>query len=307
MGASDPPAVSVGHVSVPRHPLCRRQVTQRAPRRGDPRRHERDSIEAHLTIVFAALPVSRSTEAQTGRSNRKLLTTARCSRTIGIQPGAKHHRRRTTTRRPPPNPRRHQLRQLTCTRMAQLGTSSLRTQGPFIGLRPPRRTLQPQGRTSPASNDHPTTGTRRLTRHHASDSPYHRPGWASSCRPCAASPPSLRPSYCEEIGGRGLRSPVAAGLAAPLSSLVPLGPPSAGRWCGILLLRLVGGDRGRIGRAPAGRSGRHHGQRAAPACQALPRVTLLRRLRVTQRLRVRWLRPCGPPPSASCRSRAPEL
>ena len=49
--------------------------------------HERDSIEAHLTIVFAALAVSRWTEAQTGRSNRKFVKTARCYRTIEIQAG----------------------------------------------------------------------------------------------------------------------------------------------------------------------------------------------------------------------------
>jgi hypothetical protein len=45
----------------------------------------RDSIEAHLTIVFAALAVSRWIEHQTGWSIRNFIKTARRHRTIQIQ------------------------------------------------------------------------------------------------------------------------------------------------------------------------------------------------------------------------------
>jgi transposase len=48
---------------------------------------KRDSIEAHLTIVFAALAVSRWIEHQTGWSIRKFVKTARRYRTIKIQAG----------------------------------------------------------------------------------------------------------------------------------------------------------------------------------------------------------------------------
>lgn len=48
----------------------------------------RDSIEAHLTIVFAALAVSRHIETVTGWSIRKFVTTLRRYRTIEIQAGA---------------------------------------------------------------------------------------------------------------------------------------------------------------------------------------------------------------------------
>jgi Transposase DDE domain len=48
---------------------------------------KRDSIEAHLSIVFAALAVSRWTETQTGWSIRKFVRTARRYRTIEIQAG----------------------------------------------------------------------------------------------------------------------------------------------------------------------------------------------------------------------------
>jgi hypothetical protein len=48
---------------------------------------KRDSIEAHLTIVFAALAVSRWIEQQTGWSIRKFVKTARRYRTIQIQAG----------------------------------------------------------------------------------------------------------------------------------------------------------------------------------------------------------------------------
>jgi Transposase DDE domain len=47
----------------------------------------RDSTEAHLTIVFAALAVSRWIEHQTGWSIRKFVKTARRYRTIQIQAG----------------------------------------------------------------------------------------------------------------------------------------------------------------------------------------------------------------------------
>jgi transposase len=49
--------------------------------------HQRDSIEAHLTIVFAALAVSRWIEHHTGWSIRKFVKTAHRYRTIEIQVG----------------------------------------------------------------------------------------------------------------------------------------------------------------------------------------------------------------------------
>lgn len=49
--------------------------------------HLRDSIEAHLTIVFAALAVSRWIEHRAGWSIRKLVKTARRYKTIEIQAG----------------------------------------------------------------------------------------------------------------------------------------------------------------------------------------------------------------------------
>jgi hypothetical protein len=48
---------------------------------------KRDSIEAHLTVVFAALAVSRWIEHQTGWSIRRFVKTARRFRTIQIQAG----------------------------------------------------------------------------------------------------------------------------------------------------------------------------------------------------------------------------
>jgi hypothetical protein len=49
--------------------------------------HTRESIEAHLTIVFAALAVSRWIENTTGWSIKRFVTTARRYRTIDIQAG----------------------------------------------------------------------------------------------------------------------------------------------------------------------------------------------------------------------------
>ena len=48
---------------------------------------KRDPIEAHLTIVLAALAISRWIEARTGWSIRKFVKTARRYKTIGIQAG----------------------------------------------------------------------------------------------------------------------------------------------------------------------------------------------------------------------------
>jgi transposase len=47
----------------------------------------RDSIEAHLTIVFAALAISRWIEDRTGWSIKKSVRTARRYRTVEIQAG----------------------------------------------------------------------------------------------------------------------------------------------------------------------------------------------------------------------------
>ena len=46
--------------------------------------HDRDAIEAHLTVVFAALAVARELQAQTGVSLKKLAHTLRPLRTVTI-------------------------------------------------------------------------------------------------------------------------------------------------------------------------------------------------------------------------------
>src|SRR5262249_61265907 len=47
----------------------------------------RDSIDAHLTIVFAAMAVSHYIEHQTGWSIKKFIRTARRYRTVKIKAG----------------------------------------------------------------------------------------------------------------------------------------------------------------------------------------------------------------------------
>ena len=49
--------------------------------------HLHDSIEAHLTIVFASLAVARRMEALTGWSLKKFITTTRRYRTVTINTG----------------------------------------------------------------------------------------------------------------------------------------------------------------------------------------------------------------------------
>ena len=48
---------------------------------------ERDAIEAHLTVVFAALAVSRHLQDATGASTKKLVRTLRPLRTVRIDVG----------------------------------------------------------------------------------------------------------------------------------------------------------------------------------------------------------------------------
>ena len=77
--------------------------------------YKRESIEAHLTIVFTALAVSRWIEAQTGWSIRKFVRIARRYRTIEIQAGP----RTITAADPLPDDLRraldaHHARQPTC-------------------------------------------------------------------------------------------------------------------------------------------------------------------------------------------------
>jgi hypothetical protein len=49
--------------------------------------HKRESIEAHLSIVFAALAVGRLVEDRTGWSIRRFVRTARRYRTVQIRAG----------------------------------------------------------------------------------------------------------------------------------------------------------------------------------------------------------------------------
>ena len=49
--------------------------------------HDRDAIEAHLTVVFAALAVARELQAQTGVTLKKLVQTLRPLRTVTIAIG----------------------------------------------------------------------------------------------------------------------------------------------------------------------------------------------------------------------------
>lgn len=50
--------------------------------------HTRDSIEAHLSIVFAALAITRVIEERSGWSIKKFVTTTRRYRTVQIKAGA---------------------------------------------------------------------------------------------------------------------------------------------------------------------------------------------------------------------------
>lgn len=50
--------------------------------------HKRESIEAHLSIVFAALAVTRLVEASTGWSIKKFVRTARRYRAVQIRASA---------------------------------------------------------------------------------------------------------------------------------------------------------------------------------------------------------------------------
>jgi hypothetical protein len=98
---------------------------------------KRDSIEAHLSIVFAALAVTRWIEAQTGWSTRKFVKTARRYRTIEIRAG----RQTITAADPIPDDLRqaldaiNRLDRLARTKMAQLrlGESPARAAGLTLG------------------------------------------------------------------------------------------------------------------------------------------------------------------------------
>ena len=75
---------------------------------------KRDSIEAHLTIVLAALAVSRWIEHATGWSIRKFVKTARRYRTIQIQAGDHVITAADPATRRTPHRHRSDQRPLTC-------------------------------------------------------------------------------------------------------------------------------------------------------------------------------------------------
>jgi hypothetical protein len=71
--------------------------------------HKRESIDAHLTIVFAALAISRLVEDRTGWSIRRFVRTARRYRTVQIRAG----NQLLTAEDPIPDDLRHALVQIT--------------------------------------------------------------------------------------------------------------------------------------------------------------------------------------------------
>ena len=93
--------------------------------------HKRDSIEAHLSIVFAALGLSHWIERQTGWSIKKFVRTARRYRTVKIRAG-----RQTLTAADPyptnsatPSPR--STRRAVRTSLAEVGYWAIRNRPPY--------------------------------------------------------------------------------------------------------------------------------------------------------------------------------
>ena len=72
---------------------------------------KRDSIEAHLTIVFAALAVTRFIEDRTGWSKGSSSALPAATAPSRSAPATHPHRRRPAPARPPRNPRPHQVTQ----------------------------------------------------------------------------------------------------------------------------------------------------------------------------------------------------
>jgi len=58
--------------------------------------HKRESIDAHLTIVFAALAITRHVETATGWSIRRFVRTALPHRADPCRPAPRHSRRPAT-------------------------------------------------------------------------------------------------------------------------------------------------------------------------------------------------------------------
>jgi hypothetical protein len=100
--------------------------------------HKRESIDAHLTVVFAALAVSKFTEAETAWSIKKLVRTARRYRTIEIQAG--NHT--ISAADPLPEDLAEALHALR-------GTARADSTCPRAPLWPPRRAARPRRRRSP--------------------------------------------------------------------------------------------------------------------------------------------------------------
>jgi len=69
--------------------------------------HKRESIQAHLAIVFAALAVTRLVEERTGWSIKRFVRTTRTYRTVQIQAG---HQLLTAEDPLPPRPTRRARR-----------------------------------------------------------------------------------------------------------------------------------------------------------------------------------------------------
>jgi len=113
--------------------------------------HKKDSIDAHLTIVFTALAVARWLEATTGWSTKKLVTTLRRYRTIQIQVSG-----HTLTAVDPLPPQIHQLL-ATITTQARTPTPSQTTPSTNTSHISAGQTTHPTPAPQSAVDNHPST------------------------------------------------------------------------------------------------------------------------------------------------------
>jgi hypothetical protein len=133
---------------------------------------KRDSIKAHLTIVFATLAVNRWIEAQTGRTVREFVKTTRRYRTIEIQAG----RQAITAAGPCPT---------TSARPSKPSTTPANSRTRMAQLRPKLTPNPKPDQTNQTSNSNPQACAQRLDRAKARgrERALKRPVWSSiHCR-----------------------------------------------------------------------------------------------------------------------------
>lgn len=162
---------------------------------------ERDAIEAHLTIVFAALAVSRHLQDATGVSITRIVRTLRAARSATVRVGGHEITSTPTSHQPPRLSSTGYPRQVT-KRAARVRPERVEHDPTTVGHVGDRSGSAPQSPPEPADNRRDVGDAERILLHHCPSS-LNRPGCPRCLAACSRVRSAAGPEVARHCHSRG--------------------------------------------------------------------------------------------------------